>query len=154
MDIKYITGNLLDAPEPIIIHGCNAQGVMGSGVAKAIRDKYPMAYAEYETVHRIHGLRLGEVVWGDCGQHVVGNAITQKYYGRDPIRYCSYEAIARAIEGVNIMARSSGIEAVGMPLIGAGLAHGSWKIISSIIEVEAQDFQPVVYLIDGVIPTS
>lgn len=33
--IQYKTGNLLDTPDSYIVHGCNAQGVMGSGVAKA-----------------------------------------------------------------------------------------------------------------------
>jgi hypothetical protein len=39
-----------------------------------------------------------------------------------------------------------------MPLIGAGLAQGKWSIISQIIEEEMTDVQPVVYLIDGIIP--
>jgi len=39
----YRQGDLVMAVEPIIIHGCNAKGVMGSGVAKAIRAYYPDA---------------------------------------------------------------------------------------------------------------
>lgn len=155
MDIRYQTGNLLDAAEQIIIHGCNAQGVMGSGVAKAIRDHYPKAYEDYRAHFLDQGLKLGEVVWSDCNRHMVGNAITQEFYGRDEsIRYCSYEAIARCIEAVNQIAAASGVMAVGLPLIGAGFANGSWRIISRIIEVEAREFQPVVYLIDGKVPES
>ena len=36
--IKF--GNILDA-KGIIMHGCNAQGVMGSGLAKDIRERWP-----------------------------------------------------------------------------------------------------------------
>ncbi len=35
--ITYKQGDLMKASETYIAHGCNAQGVMGSGVAKAIR---------------------------------------------------------------------------------------------------------------------
>ena len=31
-----------------ICHQVNCQGVMGSGVAKAIRDKWPQVYEEYK----------------------------------------------------------------------------------------------------------
>ena len=34
MNIIYKQGDLLECSEQVIVHGCNAQGVMGSGVAK------------------------------------------------------------------------------------------------------------------------
>ena len=39
MKIIYKQGDLLEAEEVVIVHGCNAQGVVGSGVALAIRNK-------------------------------------------------------------------------------------------------------------------
>jgi hypothetical protein len=44
------------------------------------------------------------------------------------------------------------IPQIALPLLGAGLAQGKWSIISQIIEDEATDFQPIVYLMDGLIP--
>lgn len=156
MKIRYVTGNLLDAPEQILIHSCNAQGAMNSGVAKDIRDRHPNVYKDYRRAYDTDGvLSLGDVIWSDCGRYFIGSAITQEYYGRElGVRYCSYEAIARALERVNDVARSSNVEAVAMPLISAGLAQGSWRIISTIIETESKNFEPVVYLMDGVIPTT
>ena len=166
MKIEYRTGDLLEAPEPAIVHGCNAQGVMGSGVAKAIRAKYPAAYEAYAQRHKASGLPLGDTIWVDCERHVVINAITQDRYGRDGKRYADYDAIERAFRNIDKVARLTQnyegdrkappkvIDAVGMPLIGAGLAGGSWAKISAIIEDCAEHFQPVVYLIDGKMPTS
>ena len=37
--LHYRVGNLLNAPQKVIAHQVNCQGKMGSGVAKAIRDK-------------------------------------------------------------------------------------------------------------------
>ncbi|KKN25229.1 hypothetical protein LCGC14_0887100, partial [marine sediment metagenome] len=32
MIITYVIGDLLESPYRLILHGCNAQGVMGSGI--------------------------------------------------------------------------------------------------------------------------
>lgn len=42
--INTVKLNLLDISHGIIAHGCNAQGVMGAGVAKQIKIKYPTAF--------------------------------------------------------------------------------------------------------------
>lgn len=166
MTITYRTGDLLSASESAIVHGCNAQGVMGAGVAKAIRARYPQAYSVYRTRFETQGLELGETIWVDCDPHVVINAITQDRYGRGPQRYADYDAIERAFRRIDAVAHATQtytgdrptppkvIDAVAMPLIGAGLAGGSWSKIAEIIETCATHFQPVVYLIDGKVPQS
>lgn len=162
MKIEYITGDLMSAEEHYLVHGCNAQGAMGSGVAKLIRDKYPEAYTEYRAEYDRKGLAVGETVWVNCGQHTIINAITQEFYGRDPnVVYVDYDGLATAMAMINYVAvvlnaslEPGHLTRVAMPLIGAGLANGSWAKIAEIIEEESKDFQPVVYLIDGVIPTS
>ena len=44
---NIIDGNLLDSDATVICHQVNCQGKMNSGVAKAIRNKYPRVYEEY-----------------------------------------------------------------------------------------------------------
>ena len=39
--VTVVKGNLLDAKETIIAHQVNCQRKMNSGVAKAIKEKYP-----------------------------------------------------------------------------------------------------------------
>ena len=153
MVIEYRTGSLFDAPERHLVHGCNARGQMGAGIAKVVRATYPAAYAAYRAAHLAGGLRLGQVVWADCGRHVVGNAVTQDAYGNEPgVLYADYDAIRAAMAEVDREARVAGVDAVAMPLVGAGLAAGSWARISTIVEAEARHFRPVVYLLDGVVP--
>lgn len=38
--LKEFRGDLLVAPHRVIAHGCNLVGVMGAGIAKAIREAY------------------------------------------------------------------------------------------------------------------
>lgn len=120
---------------------------MASGFAKALREMYPLAYCEY-MVAFAHGLSVGKIVWTQHGDILIGNAITQKYYGRDQnVIYADYQGIRDAMKLAN--EKVKGISTtIGMPMIGAGLANGDWKIISRIIEEESHDFTPVIYVLE------
>ena len=147
MDIIYVEGDLLKSREPVIAHGCNAQGVMASGIAKSIREEYPTAYTDYRSTYEAQGkrLNLGQVIVTRTYERTILNIISQQYYGRNPnVVYVSYEAIEEAILKINKM----GYVRVAFPKIGAGLANGNWEIISRIIETVA-DFTPVVYYIQN-----
>jgi O-acetyl-ADP-ribose deacetylase (regulator of RNase III) len=143
--LKYVRGDLMEASERMIVHGCNAMGVMGSGVAYFIRRDFPEAYEVYRDRHETSGLNLGEVVWALSKGKVIGNAITQARFGRYKIRYVDYDAIRSSIRIVNEECVRTGIRSVALPKIGAGFGGGDWKIISEIIEQESTDFQAVIY---------
>jgi O-acetyl-ADP-ribose deacetylase (regulator of RNase III) len=162
VDIIYKQGSILDAPEPYIIHGCNAQGRMGSGVAKALMDRYPAVKERYLDLYEYHKLgeepflgTLHKVLTG--GPHTVFNAITQDRYGYDGALYASYDAIEQCMTALDhtmgeIEASTGELPHVAMPLLGCGLAGGDWSVVSQIIEKCSTHFQPVVYTLDGVVP--
>ena len=54
MSIKFVNGNILTFPErdedTIICHQVNCKGVMGAGLAKQIRDKWPDVYDRYRLI--------------------------------------------------------------------------------------------------------
>jgi O-acetyl-ADP-ribose deacetylase (regulator of RNase III) len=123
----------------IIVHGCNAQGVMGSGFAKQVAERYPACVETYR--QQLHYLKqaLPDSVLGQCIQYwaapylVIVNAITQRDFGRDPNRrYVNYEAVATAFDQLRDM---PGLQhgTIHYPQIGAGLGGGDWAIISEII---------------------
>ena len=151
MKIQYKTGNALDTNELCIVHGCNAQGRMGSGIAKAIRANFPEAYIEYRKEYETNGLQLGSIVWAESNGKLIANGITQEFYGRDNKCYIDYNAINKVMEQVHHNAFTEGF-GVAMPLIGAGLGGGSWKKIAGIIEQNFTEIEPVVYILDGIIP--
>lgn len=153
MKIQYKTGNLIEADEYCLVHGCNAQGRMGSGVAKAIRAYYPAAYDAYRDEYDRNGLIVGDVIWALSNGKLIANGITQEFYGYDNNTYIDYDAINRVME--NVHGTASELEfSVALPLIGAGLGGGSWKKISEIIENIFTDVIPVVYTLDGTIPST
>jgi O-acetyl-ADP-ribose deacetylase (regulator of RNase III) len=135
--MKIVTkiGNLMDVTTGHIVHGCNAQGVMGSGVALAVKRKYPRAYEDYLRIHLDHGLVLGVAYpYSVSADLVIWNAITQEGFGA-PTRNCSYDAIQTCFEQINeTVPRTDVVRELHIPMIGAGLGGGNWEIIREIIE--------------------
>jgi len=137
--MKIVTkiGNLMDVTAGHIVHGCNAQGVMGAGVALAVKRKYPGAYNDYVRIHQYHRLVLGVAYpYAVSTNLVIWNAITQEGFGQ-PTRNCSYDAIQTCFEQINetlIQTGPSDYCELHIPMIGAGLGGGNWEIIREIIE--------------------
>lgn len=148
MKIEYRQGDLFQTDIHHIVHGCNAQGVMGKGVAKLIKELYPQAYDEYRNMWlRNSALIVGSVHFVDCGNKTIINAITQKNFAKaynDPTRYVSYDAVAECMQAINLMIPG---KQLAMPRIGAQLGGGKWEIVASIIEQELTAVQPVVYVL-------
>lgn len=157
--IKF--GNLVeDVQKGIIVHGCNAQGVMASGIAKEIRAKYPENYDKYHEYCRTHSNNkvgiLGHVIWHQPKPGLwIANAITQLNYGRDPsVQYVDYQAVQKAFRAIaqtvvnnmhyefevalktNAESIDDELFVVHYPTIGAGLGNGDWAIINDIIQQE------------------
>jgi O-acetyl-ADP-ribose deacetylase (regulator of RNase III) len=145
MKIEYRKGDLLETDIKFIVHGCNAQGVMGSGIALAIKNKYPEAYTRYVDRHKNQPWQLGEIQVVKCSDKVIINAITQEFYGRDGKRYVNYDAVKEVMKRVNDIPKIYKATHIAMPMIGAGLGGGRWDLISYIIETHLTDIQPVVY---------
>lgn len=120
----------------IIVHGCNAQGKMGSGFAKDLRARYPAAYEEYKSVHDSTGLKLGSTVYHIVNDNlVIANAITQKYYGYDGEKYVSYDAIDTVFKDMNeFIAQTGRVTHLHFPKLGAELGGGHWEVIEEIID--------------------
>jgi O-acetyl-ADP-ribose deacetylase (regulator of RNase III) len=151
MTKQIVIGNLLNHPNGLIVHGCNCQGVMGGGVALAVRNTYPAAYQTYYNEYVQNGLQLGQIISVEVEENKwVINAMTQDQYGSDR-RYVNYDAIAVAFEQIRDYARQVAnvrgfAPDIAYPLIGAGLAKGNWHIVEKIIdETLCGEFNQVLY---------
>ena len=141
-NIELIDGNLLDFPNDItcIAHSCNTQNIMGGGIARQIKDRYPMVYkadcnADLECENTLGNFSF---VWvnGEQTQGVY-NMYTQDEIGaRRSVSYegfyCSLNKVADHIEWQ--IKHGDKEEVLGLPYgISCGLAGGSPKVINSII---------------------
>lgn len=140
MRIDYQYGDILTTEANYIAHCVNAKHRMRSGVAKAIRERYPKAYDDYMSSRLV----LGKVILSQNEPHNILHIVGQDAYGYDGRVYVDYPALRRGIATINKNIH----EPVAFPMIGCGLAGGDWKIVSAIIEEESTKFQPIVYVLN------
>jgi len=151
MAILIVEGDVLQIPRGLIVHGCNAQGVMNSGIAKQVKEQFPNAFDQYRKFYKCG---LGSVNYALVGDSkFIANAITQEWYGREPRRYVSYDAIAHAFEDIDLwLKRIKNHTGVAMqvhfPAIGAGFGGGNLEIIKTIIDQTIPDeFTKVMHIV-------
>lgn len=150
--MKSIRGDLIrlarDGEFDVIIHGCNCQCVMGKGIALAIKQQFPQAYAADRTTEPGARDKLGTVSTAevdiDGRRLVVVNGYTQFDYKGKGVR-ADYDAIRGVMQTVR--SRFSGLR-IGYPKIGAGLAGGDWTRIAVIMdkELEGEDHTLVEFV--------
>lgn len=142
--MKVKTGCLFKAFEEqeidSLAHVTNCQGVMGSGVALGVKQRYPAAYDAYRKVAKAGAgeLTLGNLTWGKHTfaekDQFIFNLSAQRYYGNGG-RLLNYEAFYNCMNDVRFCMKAFGFKNLGVPYnIGCDRAGGSWKIVSAMIE--------------------
>lgn len=135
-----VLSTLYPGSRVIVAHCVNAQGKMGSGIAKTIRDRFPDVYESYRDSYVAGELRLGHVETVEVFKHAqIANICGQEFYGYDGKKYVSYDALDTAFVELNHMIRlQSTIDGfhytLAVPLLGCDRAGGNWDVVSSIIE--------------------
>lgn len=136
--IKHIKCDIFESGVDIICHQVNCQGVMGSGIAKQVREKYPWVYAHYKEVCNdfLPHILLGayQCVYINERQAIC-NCFGQEDYGTNPyICYTSYEGLK---ESLSHLREKLGNESktIAIPyLMGCARGGGDWDKVYKIIE--------------------
>lgn len=144
--IKYIKKDVTTITENCIIaHGVNCLGVMGSGIALAIKNKWPevfTVYSNYLNSLQKKQLALGHVkFYTPVSGPIIANCFTQvntaSFKGErvadvDAIRLCLYRC-AKLAEGHELD--------LYLPRIGCGLGGLSWENeVEPIVQQISKDF--------------
>jgi O-acetyl-ADP-ribose deacetylase (regulator of RNase III) len=137
MPVEYRKGNLFSVEEGVsLAHGCNTRGVMGAGIAKQFRDRYPEMFTHYKFRCDQKLLWPGRsFVWkGKNKTGTVENRWIINLATQDNLGACArYEWIEASIEdALNTLGES--VEAIAMPQIGCGIGGLEWEKVKAIIE--------------------
>ncbi|WP_340025031.1 macro domain-containing protein [Paenibacillus sp. FSL K6-1096] len=149
MTIQIVNGDLLAAGEDILGHQVNCQGVMGSGIAKILRGRYPNLYPEYKKYCNQH---TSEKLLGHCqlvqtGAKYTANLFGQLHFGRSKTRYTDYAALEQALTTLKAEAQARGLS-IALPYnIGCGLANGEWSVVEQMIGKVFADYDVTLYKI-------
>jgi O-acetyl-ADP-ribose deacetylase (regulator of RNase III) len=158
--LKYIEGDATDPVSDtkynIIVHVVNDEGVMGAGIARTIREKWPHVYSKYVSLFKSPAKDRAtaqgqiQIVRAD-GDLFVCNLFGQSgigpFYGLPAVRYGAIEEGLLRLNHRIATANDKTSVSLHMPRIGCGLAGGSWAKVQDVIErvFEDSDIPITVY---------
>jgi hypothetical protein len=124
--MKLIKADITNETSGLIIHGVNCQNKMGSGVALAIKNKWPKIYKEYmkeaggrKMLGHLHIISVADDLW-------IGNGYTQEFYGYDGKRYVDPFALDIVLHKAFMWCYLNGVQ-LKSPMIGALRGGMDWE---------------------------
>lgn len=138
MRIYKVNGDITNSNATLILHQVNCQHTMGSGVAKAIKTKWPKVYHDYMSLDE---QKLGtiQVVKVETNKYVV-NMFAQDKYGYDGQRYTSYDALDNCLRQVAEFCHNEMIDYIAIPYnMSCDRGGASWNVVLSLIENAFKD---------------
>ncbi len=147
--VNYVTGDLFQASESIIGHQVNCQAVMGSGVAKQMKQLYPEVFSEYvRFCNQNKGSLLGscQIVELNHGTNkYVAHLFGQQTFGRDGRKYTNDDALRNALTQLYEFAKANQCS-VALPYkIGCDRGGGDWNVILEMIQDIFTDVDVTLY---------
>lgn len=128
--IKTVKKDLTTVNTGIVIHGVNCQKIMNAGVAKAIKNKWPIVETQYKNTKPV----LGSIDVVEISPTLlIVNCYTQTFFGKSGI-FASTTAIEKCIKQTMELALARQLD-IYSPLIGCGYGGLDSK----------RDFLPIVH---------
>lgn len=131
--IRYVDGNILDDDAEALVNPVNCVGVMGAGLARQFKERFPDNYARYLGMTCPRGLSPGRVYLVDRHDHGAPRWIANfptKNHWRDPSR------IEWVADGLVDLARQvrGRIRSIALPMLGCGLGGLNFADVRPLIE--------------------
>lgn len=134
--IEHIKCDIFKSGADVICHQVNCQGVMGSGIAKQVKEKYPVVYESYKRLCDSKKDSPAELL-GFCQgfkayDNYIINVFAQEKFGYDGKCYTSYDALRKCLETVKSRFNNN---TIAIPyLMGCHRGGGDWNIVYKMIE--------------------
>lgn len=156
--MRLCRGDLFAGTSPVIAHGCNLRGVMGAGVAKQMKIRFPDTFDRYEAMCKDKTFLGGDMLvteelLGNGRKIRIYNLMTQSGFEGADINF-----LITAMHNMLDDAAKNGIKEITMPLIGGGLGginpSACLNIYMQALEYTgcATTLKVIVQYVAGVIP--
>ena len=122
-------GDMFTSDAPALGHGVNCVGVMGAGVAKQFREKYPHNFINYRGACQTKVLKPGMVHVNKENGKFILNMATQNMPGADATYPRVFEAALNAAQG----AVAKGIDRVAIPEIASDIGGLKWEYVAVVL---------------------
>jgi O-acetyl-ADP-ribose deacetylase (regulator of RNase III) len=132
--IERVSGDILQADVEALVNTVNCRGVMGKGVALAIKQAYPAVYASYRAASERDEIQPGRMhvvpTGGIANPRYVINFPTKRHWKGKSRR----EDVERGLTALIDELRTRGIRSVAVPALGCGNGGLDWNDVRTLIE--------------------
>jgi O-acetyl-ADP-ribose deacetylase (regulator of RNase III) len=141
--MRFIQGNLLEAPVEALVNAVNTVGVMGKGIALMFKEAFPSNFLAYEDACQRHEIKIGRMFVTETGAlsgpRWVINFPTKKHW-RQPSRL---EWIAEGLDDLKQVIRQKHIRSIALPPLGSGNGGLNWREVREQVELVLGDLNDV-----------
>lgn len=152
--VQHIKRDIFDSGADVILHQVNCQGEMNSGVARQIRERYPIVFERYKVFcdkcKNSPDSLLGIAHFVNIGDNrCVANLFAQDKFGYDGKCYTDYDALRECLIQVRDFAVTFR-KTVAMPyLMGCHRGGGDWNTVFAMIDEIFDDVDITICEYDG-----
>lgn len=128
MSFQLKACSIFDVPVEAYVNTINTVGVMGAGIAKEFKTKYPEMFKEYQAECLLHGIAPG-----DCWtyKNADGIYLLNLAVKRDWREWATKEWIELSLKSFKLEVLERQIKSVSMPLIGGKNGRrGPWGTVN------------------------
>ncbi|MPM80785.1 hypothetical protein SDC9_127835 [bioreactor metagenome] len=140
--IKEVSGDILMSKAELLAHGISAHDPFDSGLALALRERWPSLVKDYRHDTRSKAIDTGEV-WGWAGVQENGgvrkivNLVTQDTLGQGPSAKpgkASVENVRRSLQALAKYVRDENISSVALPRLATGVGGLEWTEVKPLVD--------------------
>lgn len=132
--IRFLQGNMLEAPAEAIVNAVNTVGVMGKGLALMFKQAFPQNFLRYAQACKHKEVRVGQMFvtehLGLGGPRWIINFPTKEHW-RHPSRL---QWVIDGLEDLRHVIEAKGIVSIAVPPLGCGLGGLDWDAVRPEIE--------------------
>ncbi len=138
--VKDIKCDIFLSGADILIQQANCQNTMMSGIAKALRYKWPEVYeadclAKQGNYNKLGAISIATTKDPTSTVKFVINCYSQEFYGHDR-RHTNYEALINALEKVRSFCLANSVKTIAAPYkMASNQAGGDWRVVRPMFDV-------------------
>lgn len=142
--LVYLRTDLFSSPAQTLVNTVNTEGVMGKGVAKSFKERYPEMFREYRGYCERGELRPGKLLlWRGAEKWVLNFPTKTTWRLPSKIEYIE-DGLRRFVETYEEL----GITSISFPPLGCGNGNLDWNQVKPLMERHLKRVQIPVYIHD------
>jgi O-acetyl-ADP-ribose deacetylase (regulator of RNase III) len=140
--IVYVEESLFNSPAQVLVNTVNTVGVMGKGIAKEFKRRYPEMAAQYKELCERGLFEIGKLWLYRASSPWVLNFPTKRHWReRSRIEYI-HSGLRKFVDTY----RSRGVTSISFPMLGCGNGQLDWDEVRPVMEYYLKNLSIPVYI--------